>query len=177
MKRLLIAVIQFINLLLISFFVEAQTVHKKQPCYLFLKGGFFQKDEPRGLANISIGALKNKEFGIGFGVGFIGFEKPYIPITLDLTYFGKPGKITPVIQAQAGYGIYSYQSANALINGGFTGTVSAGVALPSKKSKFILLVGAQTLHFTTQTSGTGSIAAKTIGSNETGVIVTFGIKI
>lgn len=182
MKRLLLAVVPSAFLLFNSLITEGQTDHKKQPTYLFLKGGFFQKDDVRGLANISIGALKNKEFGIGFGIGFIGLQRPYLPITFDLTYFGKPGKVSPVIQAQAGYGIYDYANTYAQVNGGFTGSITAGIALPAKKSKFVLLVGAQNLHFTTQTEGstnttTSTTATKTTGSNITGLLITLGIKI
>lgn len=152
MKRLLVAVITIIQFLFISFFATGQTIPKRQPGYLFLKGRFYQKDDVRGVANISIGALKNKEFGIGFGIGYIGLERPYLPITFDLTYFGKSGKVTPIIQAQAGYGIYDYENAYAQISGGFTGAINAGISLPAKKSKFILLIGAQNLHFPSSAS-------------------------
>jgi hypothetical protein len=165
-----------VGLLSLCFIIaKGQSSRPKQPCYLFLKAGFYQKDDVRGVANISIGALKNKEFGIGFGVGYIGLQRPYIPVTFDLTYFGKPGKITPVIQAQAGYGIYDYANSYAQINGGFTGVVSAGISLPAKKSKFLLMVGAQNMHFTTKTSGT--FTYKTTSSDATALIITFGIKI
>jgi hypothetical protein len=177
MKRFLPDGALFILFLVTAIMSEGQPVHQKQPCYLFLKGGFYQKDDVRGIANVSIGALKNKEFGIGFGVGYIGLQHPYIPITFDLTYFGKPGKITPVIQAQAGYGIYDYENTYALVNGGFTGAITAGISLPAKKSKFLLMVGAQNLHFTSEVYGTGNNPSKRIGSDETALLITLGIKI
>jgi hypothetical protein len=177
MKGPLIAVTHLIIFLFAILKADGQTAPKKQLGYAFLKAGFLQKDDARVAANVSLGALKNKEFGIGFGIGYIGFERPYIPVTFDLTYFGKSGKVTPVIQAQAGYGIYDYENAYAQISGGFTGTISVGIALPAKKSKFILLVGAQNLHFATTIKGNSNATTKKIGSDETALLITFGIKI
>lgn len=102
--------------------------------YFSLRGGMAFKDElSKGIAHMSIGVSPNHVFGVGAGIGYIDFDKPYIPLTVDISFFGKPGKISPVIIGSAGYGVYEYTSPYSTVKGGFTGSLNVGVSLPVKK--------------------------------------------
>lgn len=151
---------------------------KNQNGYIVLRGGLsFKNNAVKGIAAISVGMAKNKTVGIGAGIGYISFEKPYIPLTVDISYFGKPGKVSPVIIGQAGYGVYNYSSAYVVGRGGFTGSINAGIGLPIKgKSKFILTAGYYTYGFSTTTSAYTGYNAKTTTSRENRLAVTFGLK-
>lgn len=75
--------------------------------YFSVRGGAaFKSDITKGIAYMSIGVSPNHTFGVGAGIGFIDFDKPYIPLTIDISFFGKPGKISPVVIGSAGYGVY-----------------------------------------------------------------------
>lgn len=122
-------------------FANAQT--KDKGGYFSLRGGMALKDDyKKGIAHMSIGVSPNHIFGVGAGVGYIDFDKPYIPLTVDISFFGKPGKITPTIIGSAGYGVYRYASAYVNVKGGFTGSLNAGVAFPLKKyTKLFITAG------------------------------------
>lgn len=162
--------------LLYAIIINAQS--KNQNGYIILRGGLSFKDgSAKGIASISVGMAKNKTVGIGAGIGYISFDKPYIPLTVDISYFGKPGKVSPVIIGQAGYGVYNYSSAYVVGRGGFTGSINAGVGLPIKsKSKFILTAGYYTYGFSTTTNVYAGNNAKKINSTENRIAVTFGFK-
>jgi hypothetical protein len=152
---------------------------KKQGGYFSLRGGpSFKDNAVKGIASISVGFSDNNTFGIGGGIGYINFEKPYIPLTVDISFFGKPGKVSPVIIGQAGYGVYNYTTTYTVGRGGFTGSLSVGVGLPMKgKNKIIVTGGYYTYGFTTTTNVyTGSNSKKT-SSKENRFAATIGFKI
>ncbi len=63
-------------------------------------------------------------------------------MTVDISFFGKPGKLSPVVIGSAGYGVYRYTSSTVNIKGGFTGSLNAGVAFPVKtNTKAFLTAG------------------------------------
>lgn len=114
------------------------------------KGGYFslrcgvavKDDQTKGIAHMSIGVSPNHIFGIGAGVGYIDFDKPYIPLTVDISFFGKPGKISPVVIGSAGYGVYKYNTPYFTVKGGFTGSLNVGGAIPVKgNTKLFLTAG------------------------------------
>jgi len=140
---------------------------KKQSGYVCLRGGMAFKDD----------GVSNGTFGIGGGFGYISFDKPYIPLTVDISYFGRPGKVSPVIIGQAGYGVYNYSSAYVVGRGGFTGSISGGIGLPMRhKNKFIFTVGYYTYGFSTTSNVYSSSNSKTIDSRENRFAATFGFK-
>jgi len=106
---------------------------------------------------VSVGVLKNNTFGIGGGFGLIKFDRPYIPLTIDFTFFGAPDKVTPIIIGQAGYGIYNDNLAYTTQRGGFTGGFSGGISFPAgKKNKIYVTGGISVYSFTTHTQVGGS---------------------
>jgi hypothetical protein len=132
--------------LLISVFASAQ---KKSNGYISLQGGAAFKEQTKGIAHLSVGVSNNSAFGLGLGVGYINFEKPYIPFTADISFFGKPGKISPVVLGSAGYGIHNYSKYGNVTRGGFTGSIKVGIALPTGgASKFFLTGGYSIYSFT-----------------------------
>lgn len=150
---------------------------KKQGGYVILRGGpSFKDNTVKGIASISVGLSNNNIIGIGGGIGYISFEKPYIPLTVDISFFGKLGKVSPVILGQAGYGVYNYSTAYVVGRGGFTGSLNGGIGLPFKgKNKFIVTVGYYTYGFVT-TSKINNGATQKTTSNEGRFAVTFGFK-
>lgn len=149
---------------------------KQQNGYVSLRGGpSFHDNGAKGIASISVGLLSNYTFGIGGGFGFINFEKPYIPLTFDISFFGKPGKVSPVIIGQAGYGVYNYTTNAAVSRGGFAGSINGGIGLPMKsKNKIIVTAGYYTYGFTTTTTGSNS---KKLTDSENRFALTIGVKI
>lgn len=120
--------------LLITLLLFCLSASAQKGGYFSIRGGAAFKDEQRkGIAHMSIGVSPNHIFGVGAGVGYIDFDKPYIPLTVDISFFGKPGKISPVIIGSAGYGVYEYSNPYATVKGGFTGSLNVGVSLPVKK--------------------------------------------
>lgn len=149
---------------------------KQQHGYLVFRGGPSFKDKTtKAIAVVSVGVSNNNVFGIGASIGYINYEKPYLPLTLDLSFFGTPGKISPVIIGQAGYGVYNYSTAYAVGRGGFTGSINAGIGFPVKnKSKFILTAGYHSYGFSTTTRINGT---KKVNTRDNRLAITFGIKI
>lgn len=126
MKRFTIALFIFASL---SSFAQSKGG------YFSARGGMSFKDEvKKGVGHISVGVSPNHIFGVGAGIGYIDFEKPYIPLTVDISFFGKPGKISPTVIGSAGYGVYKYNTTAVNIKGGFTGSLNAGVAFPVKNN-------------------------------------------
>jgi len=119
------------------------TAQKKTPGYFSIRGGAaFLEDAPKGIGHISFGASPNRTIGIGAGIGFVHIDKLYVPLTVDISYFGKPGKVSPIIIGSAGYGLCNEKNAYFTTKGGFTGSLNAGVALPTKKfTKFFVMGG------------------------------------
>lgn len=123
---------------------------KKQPAYFSLRGGAaFVESSPKAIGHISFGASPNRAVGIGVGIGFIHIDKPYVPLTIDISFFGKPGKISPMIVGSAGYGLYNNSNPYFTTKGGFTGSLNAGIALPARKAtKFFIMGGYSIYSFT-----------------------------
>lgn len=158
---------------------HAQTrTTKKQGGYMSLRGGpSFKDGTTKAIASVSVGVSNNNIFGIGGGIGYIDFEKPYIPLTADISFFGKQGKVSPVIIGQAGYGVYNYTTAYTVGRGGFTGSINAGVGFPVKgKNKIIVTAGYYTYGFITTTKINNGASQK-VASKENRLAVTFGFKI
>jgi len=169
---------QFTFSLLLLAIALTTIAQNNQSGYVVLRGGpSFKDNTTKGIASISVGLLSKGTVGIGGGFGFINYEKPYIPLTIDISFFGKPGKVSPVIIGQAGYGVYNYSSIYVVGRGGFTGSISAGVGLPVKsKNKFIVTVGYYTYGFTTTTKGQNGTSMRT-ASKDNRLAATFGVKI
>lgn len=116
--------------------------------YFSLRGGAAFKDDLRkGIAHMSLGYSHNHIFGIGAGIGYIDFDKPYIPMTVDISFFGKPGKISPVVIGSAGYGIYEKTNPYFTTKGGFTGSLNVGGALPVKGYRKLFLTVGYALYY------------------------------
>jgi hypothetical protein len=130
-------------LLLICISASAQ---KTPGGYFSLRGGAAFKEETKGIAHMSVGFSPTRVFGIGAGVGFIQFDKPYIPLTVDMSFFGNPYKISPVIIGSAGYGIYEYNTGYNKVTGGFTGSLNLGVSFPVKKYTKMFLTGGYSIY-------------------------------
>lgn len=123
------------------------SAQKMQPGYLSISGGAaLLKDATKVIGHISAGVSPNRVFGIGAGIGFVNIDNTYIPLTVDISYFGKPGKITPVVIGSAGYGVYKKANPYFTTKGGFTGSLRAGIALPGKKSAKLLLTGGYSIY-------------------------------
>jgi hypothetical protein len=141
---------------------------KDNGTYFTLRGGMAFKDGgTKGIGHLSIGVSPTHALGIGVGVGIIKFDKLYIPLTADISFFGKSGKITPVVIGSAGYGIYKYTTPFFTVKGGFTGSLNAGAAFPVKKhSKVFLTAGYAIYSFSggknIQTSGVSYSAESNI---------------
>lgn len=135
------------KILLLSIFVLSMFLcsaqSKDKGGYFSMRGGVAFKDgDSKGIGHMSIGVSPNHTFGIGAGVGAIKFDKLYIPLTADISYFGKPGKVSPVVIGSAGYGVYKYTTSFFTVKGGFTGSLNAGAAFPvNKHSKVFLTAG------------------------------------
>lgn len=163
-------------LLVISLPVIAQK--KTHKGYFSLRGGLAVKDDTnKGIANLSVGLSPTDGVGIGAGIGFIDFDAPYLPLTADISFFGKRGKVSPVVIGSAGYGVYNYGNSYATVRGGFTGSINAGIAFPVKKNKVFFTGGYAVYSFTGTTNRAttgGSIKAK---DDIKMLTVTAGIKI
>jgi hypothetical protein len=142
----------------IGLFITASSFAQKQPGYVSIRGGAaFVNDAPKVTGAISFGVSPNRTVGIGAGIGVVDLEKTYVPLTVDISYFGKPNKVSPIVVGSAGYGIYKNDSPYFTEKGGFTGSLNVGIALPTKISKFFLTGGYSIYGFTggrnIQTSG------------------------
>jgi hypothetical protein len=166
----------FITLLLLAFSISA-IAQKKQYGYLSIRGGPSFKDGAiKGIASVSVGVSNNNIFGIGMSLGYINYNKPYIPLMADISFFGKPGKVTPVIIGQAGYGIYNNTTALSVGRGGFVGAINAGIAFPVKgKNKIIFTAGYYSYNFITYT--TIYSTSKKVSTRENRIAATIGFKI
>lgn len=133
------------QLLTIAFICIATLVSAQKDLggYFSLRGGMaFKDDLKKGIAHMSMGISPNRIVGIGAGIGYVDFDKPYIPLTIDISFFGKPGKVTPVVIGSAGYGVYEYNNSYATVKGGFTGSLNIGLSMSIKKySKFFVTGG------------------------------------
>jgi hypothetical protein len=163
-------------LLFAAITISAQT---KQPGYANISGGIaFIDNAPKALGHVSAGVSPNHTFGVGAGIGFVAIDNTYIPLTIDISFFGKPGKITPVIIGSAGYGIYKKVNPYFITKGGFTGSLKAGISLPAKTNTKLLLTGGYAIY-----SFTGGQNIQTSGYNYKAqnrmevFILTLGVKI
>lgn len=97
------------------------------------------------------GFLKNSDdnnrrtFRLGAGIGVYVFEhgtSPYIPVFLEAGYFNRSAKITPYVNARAGYAFYKGSAHFVGINGGNRGglyfNMSGGVGLRLAKPVFFV---------------------------------------
>lgn len=138
--------------------ITASTFAQKTPGYLSISGGVaIVDDKPKALGRISFGVSPKRTIGIGAGIGVVALESTYLPLTIDLSYFGKPDKLSPIVTGSAGYGVYKHTNQYFTIKGSFTGSINAGIAIPSKTSKLFLMCGYSIYSFTggqnIQTSG------------------------
>jgi hypothetical protein len=170
MKRLLLS---------LALLITASTFAQKAPGYFSIRGGAaFVEDAPKAIGHISVGASPDPAVGLGIGIGFIHVNKLYVPLTIDISYFGKRGKISPIITGSAGYGIYNEKNTYFTTKGGFTGSLNAGIALPARNSsKFFVMGGYSIYSFTggsnIQTTGT-SFKVK---DNVKAFTITLGVKV
>ncbi len=149
---------------------------KKSAGYGLIRGGISPKsNEVKGMAFVSFGAEAGKSMGLGFGVGYINYDRPYLPFTFDVTYFGKKGKFTPLIIAQAGYGVYNYKVSVVTLRGGFTGSLSAGFAAPLKNHKLLFSIGIHNFGFTSYTTLNGR--QQVVHSDQTRPVITVGVRL
>lgn len=170
MKQLLLLTIAFISL--------SASAQKKTGGYFSVRGGAgFDDGTTKGLAHLSVGVSSNNVFGFGGGIGFIQFEKPYIPITADISFFGNPEKISPVVIGSAGYGVYNYSNAYTKVGGGFTGSINVGVSFPGYKKSKLFLTGGYSL-FSFDIEGNTATTGNDIKSESSikMVTVTIGFK-
>jgi hypothetical protein len=167
------------NLLYIFLFISFPCLAQKTPGYFSIRGGAaFLEDAPKGIGHISFGLSPNRTIGIGAGIGFVHIDKLYVPSTVDISYFGKPGKVSPIIIGSAGYGLYNEKNAYFTTKGGFTGSLNAGIAIPAKKANKFYLTGGYALYgfsggSNIQTSGT----SYKVKDNLKVWIITIGVKI
>jgi hypothetical protein len=153
MKQLLFALSMFAFL--------STSAQKKKPGYFSMRGGAaFIDDGYKGIGHISFGASPDRTIGIGAGIGFVHIDKLYVPLTVDISFFGTPGKISPIIIGSAGYGLYNNKNTYFTTKGGFTGSLNAGIALPAKKSTKLFLTGGYSIY-----SFTGGQNIQTAGSS------------
>jgi hypothetical protein len=169
MKKMFIFLLQLIT---VASFAQ------KTPGYLSIRGGTaFVNGMPRVIANISFGLSPKRTVGVGAGVGVVDLEKTYIPLTVDISYFGKPGKISPIVIGSVGYGVYKEVEYSIITKGGFTGSINAGIAIPSKISKLIITGGYSIYSFTGgQNIQTSSYSYKAKSKSEV-FTATIGVKI
>jgi hypothetical protein len=140
------------NLILIVLLFPAFSY--SQDGYMQIYGGLSPKaNDNKTVAGISVGGLVADAVGFGAGVGYIQFEKSYLPLTFDLSFFGTTGKVSPVFIGRAGYGIYNYQTEVSETGGAFTGSLNAGIAFPIAKMKLMFMGGVSTYGFSTQMTG------------------------
>ena len=112
--------------------------------YLHGHGGLSISNEApaKGIAGISGGLRMGEKFGIGLGIGFIEFSKPYIPLTVDLSLIPVRKKINPIAGLKAGYGLFNYDPAiGTSVRGGFVSTAFAGITLPGKNVRPNIMIG------------------------------------
>ena len=113
--------------------------------YASLSGGLSFKDETKSVFNLSAGFMPDgSTVGFGAGVGLINYGNPYIPITAEASFFGKPDKISPLVIGKAGYGVYSGPNNT---RGGFTASVNGGISVPAGKTKALLMLGYSSYSF------------------------------
>src|SRR5690349_16915828 len=90
--------------------------------YLQAYGGLSRSNEAttKGIAGISAGPRLGDDFAVGAGIGFIEFTKPYIPLTVDLSFIPTQKKINPIAGLKAGYGVFKYDPViGTTVRGGF----------------------------------------------------------
>jgi hypothetical protein len=128
-------------------FIFTSCFAQKTPGYFSIRGGAaFLDENPKGIAHLSFGISPNRTIGIGVGVGFVHIENVYLPLTVDVSYFGKPGRISPIITGSAGYGLYDYKGPHYTAKGGFTGSLNAGIAIPAKRANKFFLSGGYSIY-------------------------------
>lgn len=118
--------------------------------YASIYGGVSHHENTKGIFNLSVGLLSGDAVGVGAGVGYVQYDKPYIPLTADISFFGKSGKISPLIIGKAGYGVYNSMSTR----GGFTASGYLGISIPVGKTKALLMAGYSTYTFTMRSHST-----------------------
>lgn len=138
------------QLLFVLLLITTSTFAQKTPGYFTMRGGAaFLEDTPKGIGHISFGLSPNKAVGIGAGIGFVHIDKLYVPLTIDISFFGKTGKISPIVVGSAGYGLYNNKNSYFTTKGGFTGSLNAGIAFPARNTtKFFVMGGYSIYSFT-----------------------------
>lgn len=133
---------------LLAFSLPCIAQKKEHHGYFNIRGGIALKDDlNKGIANISLGLSPSDGIGIGAGIGYINFDAPYLPLTADISFFGKRGKVSPVIIGSAGYGVYNKSNNYITVRGGFTGSINAGISFPVKKNKVFFIGGYSVYNF------------------------------
>lgn len=128
--------------------LSAYAQKKEHHGYFSIRGGIALKDDMnKGIANLSLGLSPSDGVGIGAGIGYINFDAPYLPLTVDISFFGKRGKVSPLIIGSAGYGVYNKSNSYVTVRGGFTGSINAGISFPVKKNKVFFTGGYSVYNF------------------------------
>jgi hypothetical protein len=141
LPKLVLMKLLLLPLLLISIITNAQ--QKKTYLHAFGGPSYSNEATTKAIFGLSAGARFGKIFGIGLGAGFIQFEKPYIPLTVDLYLIPVVKKVSPIAGVKAGYGIFNYHpSGNTTMKGSFVGSAFAGITLSHVKMKPNITIGA-----------------------------------
>jgi hypothetical protein len=121
-----------------------------QKGYLHLYGGYSPKDhDGAALFGFSAGGKLNRSLALGAGISSTIFDKPYFPLTLDLTVLEPQKKVSPIAGVKVGYGIYN----NDKERGGFTGSLFGGISVPVANFKTNLMIGVTHYSFTSTLPG------------------------
>jgi hypothetical protein len=139
--------------------------------YLHMHGGLSRSNETttKGILGFSGGSRLGNAIGVGFGIGFIQFEKPYFPLTVDLSLIPTGKKVAPIAGIKAGYGIFNYQpTTTTTVRGGFVGSAFAGITLPGIKLRPNIMIGG------TRYSFKSTYQNKTAASDDKRIFVAIG---
>lgn len=132
--------------LLVCFLLASPCVHGQSKISPLIRGGVLAMETVDPGIYLTGSVLYHTDAGISFGPG-IGITKSQVlnnaavPLFFEITGTSRNNvKIAPLISLQAGY-LYGSKtfSGNSKMSGGFMGNVLAGVKLPQKGRKFILV--------------------------------------
>jgi hypothetical protein len=145
---------------------------QQKKTYLQGYGGLSWSNEAttKGVAGVSGGRTIWNNVAVGLGIGFIQFEKPYIPLTVDLSFMPSGKKVNLIAGVKAGYGIFKYDpSISTSVRGGFFSTAFAGIALGTGKVRPNITIGGTRYTFRSK------YPAKTVGSDDKRMFAGIGL--